>query len=50
MFTDKISRLPFSTPEGTSGAILKSQRLSVRPSVRSYVTNRVSAVTQKLTQ
>ena len=50
VITDKISRLPFSSPEGTSGAILKSQCLSVRPSVRSYVTNRVSSVTQKLTQ
>ena len=38
----------FYAPEGTSGGILKSNRLSVRPSVRPSVTNRVSAISHKL--
>ena len=35
----------FYAPEGTSGGILKSHHLSVRPSVSPSVTNRVSAIT-----
>ena len=40
----------FYAPEGTSGGILKSHRLSVRQSVgpSASVTNRVSAIAHKL--
>ena len=38
----------FYAPEGTSGGILKSHRLSVRTSVHPSVTNCVSAISHKV--